>query len=243
MDLNPSAAPSLGEGMEETLTELRLSRADETAEDHGQHERDRVGNLDSRTGMQEHETVARQRPAGALGWVGALGRGKAFRRGHGYKQFPALIKELEASAPSNSPVVKQRKASESGLQGSPYFHRNSGHYLLLLFVAFKQNPELPSLQLKNTLESVDVPDFEVPLKKGVFMLPTVRIDTRSLTFTSFHSISSSPKRLSTNSSGSSSISTARAASVASGTSVSTAVPLASIILRNRALQSGIRSAR
>ena len=36
---------------------------------------------------------------------------KQFRRVQGYKQIPALIKELEAAAPSKSVVVKQRKAS------------------------------------------------------------------------------------------------------------------------------------
>ena len=40
MDLNPSAARSLGEGMEETLTVHRLHLPDATAQNHGQHQRD-----------------------------------------------------------------------------------------------------------------------------------------------------------------------------------------------------------
>jgi hypothetical protein len=46
-------------------------------------------------------------------WVGSglLVAEKQFRRVQGYKQIPALIKELEALAPSKSRLVKQRKAS------------------------------------------------------------------------------------------------------------------------------------
>ena len=46
-------------------------------------------------------------------WVGSglLVSEKQFRRVQGYKQIPALIKELEVLAPSKSKVVKQRKAS------------------------------------------------------------------------------------------------------------------------------------
>jgi hypothetical protein len=46
-------------------------------------------------------------------WVGSglLVAEKQFRRVQGYKQIPALIKELEALAPSKSGVVKRRKAS------------------------------------------------------------------------------------------------------------------------------------
>jgi hypothetical protein len=46
-------------------------------------------------------------------WVGSglLVAEKQFRRVQGYKQIPALIKELEALAPSKSVIVKRRKAS------------------------------------------------------------------------------------------------------------------------------------
>mgnify|MGYP001796209558 CR=1 FL=1 len=46
-------------------------------------------------------------------WVGSglLVAEKQFRRVQGYKQIPALIKELEALAPSKLGVVKRRKAS------------------------------------------------------------------------------------------------------------------------------------
>jgi len=46
-------------------------------------------------------------------WVGSglLVAEKKFRRVQGYKQIPALIKELEAMTPSKPEVVKRRKAS------------------------------------------------------------------------------------------------------------------------------------
>ena len=69
--------------MEETLTVHRLPPADEIAEDHGQHQCDRVGVLDRRAGLPERETLARQRPAGALGGVGVVGRGEAVSPGPG----------------------------------------------------------------------------------------------------------------------------------------------------------------
>src|ERR1019366_6469285 len=53
------------------------SPADAIAEDHGQHQCDRVGVLDCRACLQERETLARWRPAGALGGVGAPGCGEA----------------------------------------------------------------------------------------------------------------------------------------------------------------------
>jgi len=42
---------------------------------------------------------------------GLLVAEKKFRRVQGYKQIPALIKELEAMTPSKPEVVKRRKAS------------------------------------------------------------------------------------------------------------------------------------
>jgi hypothetical protein len=46
-------------------------------------------------------------------WVGSglLVAQKQFRRITGYKQIPALVRELEALAPPKSAVVKLRKAS------------------------------------------------------------------------------------------------------------------------------------
>ena len=73
MDLNPSAARSLGEGMEETLDRASAPRAHATAQDPGQHQRDRVGVLDRGAGLPERETLARRRSARALGGVGTPG--------------------------------------------------------------------------------------------------------------------------------------------------------------------------
>src|ERR1035437_6333136 len=59
------------------------SRADEIAEDHGQHQCNRVGVLDCRARLPERETLARRRPPGALGGIGAPGRGEAVSPGPG----------------------------------------------------------------------------------------------------------------------------------------------------------------
>ena len=61
------------------------------------------------------------------------------------KQFrPA--EELEALAPSKSAVVKQRKVSYSGSQGSRYFRRNSGHsppaFYCICFIAATTSGQL-----------------------------------------------------------------------------------------------------
>ena len=73
MDLNPSAARSLGEGMEETLTvhrlhvpmQLRKTMASTNVIESAFSIVEQV--------CQERETLARRRPARALGGVGALG--------------------------------------------------------------------------------------------------------------------------------------------------------------------------
>ena len=62
MDLNPSAARSLGEGMEETLTVHRLQVPPPTADDPCQHERNRVGLCYRRAGLPERQTLAWRRP-------------------------------------------------------------------------------------------------------------------------------------------------------------------------------------
>ena len=111
MDLNPSAARSLGEGMEETLTvhrlhvpmQLRKTMASTNVIESAFSIVEQV----CRNVKRWHGSDQRER------WVGSglLVAEKQFRRVQGYKQIPALIKELEASAPSKSVVVKQRKAS------------------------------------------------------------------------------------------------------------------------------------
>ena len=69
MDLNPSAARSLGEGMEETLTvhrlhvpmQLRKTLASTNVIESA---------FDCGGGLPQRETLARRRPAGAMGGVG-----------------------------------------------------------------------------------------------------------------------------------------------------------------------------
>jgi putative transposase len=111
MDLNPSAARSLGEGMEETLTVHRL------------HVPMQLRKTLASTNVIESafsivETVCRNVKRWHGGdqrerWVGSglLVAQKQFRRVTGHKQIPALIRELEASAPAKPEVVKGRKAS------------------------------------------------------------------------------------------------------------------------------------
>ncbi len=111
MDLNPSAARSLGEGMEETLTVHRLrlpmqlrktlastnviESAFSTVEDV------------CRNVKRWHDGDQRER------WVGSglLVAQKQFRRVQGYKQIPILIRELEALTPNQVEVARRRKAS------------------------------------------------------------------------------------------------------------------------------------
>lgn len=111
MDLNPSAARSLGEGMEETLTVHRLhlpmqlrktlastnviESAFSTVEDV------------CRNVKRWHGGDQRER------WVGSglLVAQMQFRRVQGYKQLPMLIRELEALTPNKVEVARRRKAS------------------------------------------------------------------------------------------------------------------------------------
>jgi len=111
MDLNPSAARSLGEGMEETLTvhrlhvpmQLRKTLASTNVIESAFSIVERV----CRNVKRWHGGDQRER------WVGSglLVAQKQFRRITGYKQIPTLIRELEAQRPSKSEVVKRRKAS------------------------------------------------------------------------------------------------------------------------------------
>src|SRR5881398_2365829 len=110
-DLNPSAARSLSEGMEETLTvhqlhvpvQLRKTLASTNVIESAFSIVERV----CRNVKRWHAGDQRER------WVGSglLVAQKQFRRITGYKQIPVLIRELEAQAPMKPGVVKRRKAS------------------------------------------------------------------------------------------------------------------------------------
>jgi len=109
MDLNPSAARSLGEGMEETLTvhrlhvpkQLRKTLACTNVIESAFSIVERV----CRNVKRLHGGDQRER------WVGSglLVAQKQFRRITGYKQIPALIRELETPAPTNTELVKRKK--------------------------------------------------------------------------------------------------------------------------------------
>src|SRR5262249_41609087 len=111
MDLNPSAARSLGEGMEETLTvhrlhlpmQLRRTMASTNVIESAFSIVEQV----CRNVKRWHDGDQRER------WVGSglLVAEKQFRRVQGYKQIPMLIKELEATTSAKSQVVQRRKAS------------------------------------------------------------------------------------------------------------------------------------
>jgi putative transposase len=111
MELNPSAARSLGEGMEETLTvhrlhipmQLRKTLASTNVIASAFSIVERV----CRNVKRWHGGDQRER------WVGSglLVAQKQFRRITGYKQIPALIRELETLAPSKKAVVKAKKPS------------------------------------------------------------------------------------------------------------------------------------
>ena len=111
MDLNPSAARSLGEGMEETLTVHRLRVPMQLRK-----------TLASTNVIESAFSIVEQVCKNVKRWHGGdqrerwVGSGllvaqKQFRKVTGHKQIPALIRELEALAPSKSEVVKKRKAS------------------------------------------------------------------------------------------------------------------------------------
>lgn len=111
MEMNPSAARSLGEGLEETLTvhrlhvppQLRKSLASTNVIESAFSIVERVcANVKRWHGGDQRER-----------WVGSglLVAEKQFRRVQGHKQIPVLLRELEALAPSKPEVVKRRKAS------------------------------------------------------------------------------------------------------------------------------------
>jgi putative transposase len=111
MDLNPSAARSLEEGLEETLTvhrlhipaQLRKSLASTNIIESAFSIVERVcSNVKRWHGGDQRER-----------WVGSglLVAEKQFRRIQGCKQIPILLRELEAMHPSKSEIAKRRKAS------------------------------------------------------------------------------------------------------------------------------------
>jgi len=111
MHLNPSAARSLGEGRDETLTVVKL------------HVPEQLRKSLASTNLIESafsivETVCRNVKRWHGGdqrerWVGSglLVAEKQFRRVRGYKQIPTLIRVLETLKPSRKDVVTRRKAS------------------------------------------------------------------------------------------------------------------------------------
>jgi putative transposase len=111
MHLNPSAARSLGEGLEETLTvhrlhvpqQLRLTLASTNVIESAFAIVERV----CLNVKRWHSGDQRER------WVGSglLVAEKQFRRIKGFKQLPVLLRELEALVPSKSNLAKRRKAS------------------------------------------------------------------------------------------------------------------------------------
>lgn len=112
MDLNPSAARSLGEGMEETLTvhrlhvpvQLRMTLASTNV-------------IESAFAIVERVCLNVKRWHGGdqrERWVGSglLVAEKQFRRVKGHKQIPLLLRELDKVAPlTKSSLANQRKAS------------------------------------------------------------------------------------------------------------------------------------
>jgi hypothetical protein len=99
MDLNPSAARSLGEGMEETLTVHRLHVPMQLRKPLAS-----TNVIESAFSIVEHVCKNVKRWHGGdhrERWVGSglLVAQKHFRRVTGYKQIPALIRELETWAP------------------------------------------------------------------------------------------------------------------------------------------------
>jgi putative transposase len=111
MDLNPSAARSLGEGMEETLTVHRLHVPMQLRK-----------TLASTNVIESAFSIVEQVCKNVKRWHGGdqrerwVGSGllvaqKQFRRVTGYKQIPALTRELQTWAPPEHDIAKRRKVS------------------------------------------------------------------------------------------------------------------------------------
>jgi putative transposase len=111
MDLNLSAARSLGEGMEETLTVHRLHMPMQLRKTMAS-----MNVIESAFSIVEQVCRNVKRWHGGdqcERWVGSelLVAEKQFRRVQGYKQIPHRIRALEALTPNKHEVVKRRKAS------------------------------------------------------------------------------------------------------------------------------------
>jgi putative transposase len=111
MHLNPSAARSLAEGMEETLTvhklhvhpQLRMTLSNTNVIESAFAIVERVcSNVKRWHGGDQRER-----------WIGSglLVAEKQFRRIIGHKQIPAFLRALEEIAPSTSGLAKRKKAS------------------------------------------------------------------------------------------------------------------------------------
>ena len=111
MDLNPSAARSLGEGLEETLTVHRLQVPAQLRKTLAS-----TNVIESAFAIVERvcSNVKRwQNGDQRERWVGSglLVAEKQFRRVQGHKHIPSLLRVLETMTPAKSEVVKRRKAS------------------------------------------------------------------------------------------------------------------------------------
>jgi putative transposase len=111
MDLNPSAARSLGEGMEETLTVHRLHLPMQLrktlASTNVIESAFSIVEAVCRNVKRWHGGDQRER------WVGSglLVAQKQFRRVQGHKHIPVLIRELAALTPNKGGLATRRKAS------------------------------------------------------------------------------------------------------------------------------------
>ena len=111
MDLNPSAARSLGEAMEETLTVHRLHLPVQLRKTIAS-----TNVIESAFSIVEQVCKNVKRWHGGdqrERWVGSglLVAEKQFRRITGYKLIPVLMRELEALTAAKVVVVKRKKAS------------------------------------------------------------------------------------------------------------------------------------
>jgi len=111
MDINPSAARSLGEGLEETLTVHRLHVPAQLRKTLAS-----TNVIESAFAIVERVCANVKRwQAGDQRerWVGSglLVAEKQFRRIQGHKHIPSLLRVFETLNPSKSEVVKRKKAS------------------------------------------------------------------------------------------------------------------------------------
>jgi hypothetical protein len=137
MDFNPSAARSLGEGMEETLTvhplhlsmQLHKTMASTNVIESALSIVDKV----CRNVKRWHGGDQRER------WVGSglPVAEKQFRRVQGYKQIPILIRELEALTPNQSGGCQTEKGIVEWVTREP-FNGTPGDPLTVLQLPFQQ---------------------------------------------------------------------------------------------------------